>query len=221
MSTFRRSVFASALFACTTLLAHAAAPIVTNGSLTSAIANDGVPAGWLVLEGSPDVMDAHDNVGLANTLRFGASPDASPDGGTWVGLGRYEGYTERFGQVLNGLSVGQTYTVSWLAGNFGYTYGSINYLGSNAIDVWLDCASIGAGATHALGSQWFGEALTFTASAASQQLSFTLATSQKAYLSIDGIVVTKGGSTTVPEPGSLPLLGLGLIGLCLVARRQA
>lgn len=217
MNALRHTAIAALLIASS---AHAAS-IVTNGSLTGQIENNGVPSGWSIFAGTPDLMDALDNLGMANVQRFGATPNASPDGGTWVGLGADTNYTERFGQMLSGLSIGQTYTVSWYAGNFGYSssVAANSYLGSNAIGVMLDGASIGSGAQLSVGSNWFQQSLTFVASSSSQLLSFTLATSQKAYLSIDGIAVQT--ATPVPEPQAWALMGIGLCALGLMGRRKA
>jgi hypothetical protein len=109
----------------TSSAAFAASSLVLNGSLNGSISRNAAPTSWRMFEGSPDVMNAQNNVGMANLLYFGAAPNASPDGGTWVGLGADTNLTERFGQVINGLTVGQQYTVSWLAGNFGYDRGSV------------------------------------------------------------------------------------------------
>lgn len=195
--------------------------LVVNGSLNGSIANMDVPVGWTVLAGTPDTMDPTSNVGVSGWLSFGVAPTASPDGGTWVGLGINGSYIESFGQSLSGLTVGQTYTVSWQAANFGINNQANSYLGSNAIGVMLDGASIGQGSTLSLSSNWSTQSLTFVATSASQLLSFSLASTEKAYLGIDGISVTAGGvAPAVPEPSTWALMAIGLIGMGAMRRRQ-
>ncbi len=208
---------ALATFLLATSAAHAAESHVVNGSLTGQIENNGLPAGWTIFAGTPDVMDALNNVGQIGTTRFGAAPAASPDGGTWVGLGADVDFIERFGQTLTGLTVGQAYTVSWFAGNFGYDSPNFKYLGTNAISVMVDDELIGSGAALSLGSDWYAQSVSFTAKDTTQLLSFTLATSTKAYMSIDGIAVT---TSAVPEPATWMLMGLSLVGMSGVMRRR-
>lgn len=196
--------------------------LVVNGSLNGSIANMDVPTGWTVLAGTPDTMDTTSNVGVSGLLSFGVAPTVSPDGGTWVGLGISGDYIEQFGQTLSGLAVGQTYTVSWQAANFGVKNHGDSYLGSNAISVMLDGATIGQGATLGLSPNWATQSLTFVATSASQMLSFRLAQGEKAYMGIDGISVTTGGLTpAVPEPSTWALMAMGVVAVGAMRRRRA
>jgi hypothetical protein len=63
-----------------------AVPIITNGSLSGDIDNGGVPLGWDVISPSPDTIDENSNVGFLGNNTFQATPSASADGGTWVGM---------------------------------------------------------------------------------------------------------------------------------------
>lgn len=188
---------------------------VVNGSLTGPISNGGVPPGWSVLTGSPDTMDANNNVGVSGLLDFGAAPSATPDGGTWVGIGAGVGFIETFGQTVGGLTAGTTYTIAWYAGNFGYSPGTFGYINPNAINALVNGVSVGTGATLSLGSNWFLETATFTAISSSANLEFQLATDARSYMSIDGISVT-----AVPEPETYVLMLGGLAVLGTAFRRR-
>lgn len=218
MKSLRLATLSVLLLAAFTARAES---LVVNGSLNGSIANMDVPTGWTVLAGTPDTVDPTSNVGVSGWLSFGVAPTVSPDGGTWVGLGINGSYIESFGQSLNGLTVGQTYTVSWQAANFGINNQANSYLGSNAIGVMLDGASIGQGSTLSLSSNWSTQSLTFVATSASQLLSFSLASTEKAYLGIDGISVTAGGvAPAVPEPSTWALMAIGLVGMAAMRRRR-
>lgn len=217
MKSLRLATLSVLLLAAFTARAES---LVVNGSLNGSIANMDVPTGWTVLAGTPDTVDPTSNVGVSGWLSFGVAPTVSPDGGTWVGLGINGSYIESFGQSLSGLTVGQTYTVSWQAANFGINNQANSYLGSNAIGVMLDGASIGQGSTLSLSSNWSTQSLTFVATSASQLLSFSLASTEKAYLGIDGISVTAGGvAPAVPEPSTWALMAIGLVGMAAMRRR--
>lgn len=219
MKSLRLATLSVLLLAAFTARAES---LVVNGSLDGSIANMDVPTGWTVLAGTPDTMDPTSNVGVSGWLSFGVAPTASPDGGTWVGLGVDGSYIEQFGQTLSGLTIGQTYTVSWQAANFGINNASNSYLGSNAIGVVLDGVSIGQGASLSLSSSWSTESLTFVATSTSQLLSFRLAGTEKSYLGIDGISVTAGGVTpAVPEPTTWALMAVGLVAVGAARRRLA
>jgi hypothetical protein len=117
--------------------------------------------------------------------------------------------------------VGTTYDLSWYGGNFGAIVGSCpTYCGSNAIETFIGGVSIGTGSLLPSGADWFAQSLQFTAAAATEEVEFRLANTTASYLSIDGISLTEQGGVRVPEPASLTLLSLGLLGLGLVRRRM-
>ena len=183
--------------------------LITNGSLTGPIDNDGVPSGWVIISGSPDTMDENNNVGTG--APFGVAPSGpSPDGGTWVGFGRNGSFIETFGQLVNGLTIGTQYDLSWYQGNFGAAIGP-GYTGPNAIEVLIDSSSAGSGSLLPLGPNWTTDSILFTATSTSHQIDFRLLNTTTSYLSIDGIAL-------VPEPATLSLLVLG--SLVVLKRRR-
>lgn len=208
-----------ALAACTGLcFAAHGAPLLLNGSLTGPIANAGVPTGWSVTTPSPDTMDATHNVGVNDGgTTFSATPSATPDGGTWVGFAREGTFIESFGQTVSGFTVGAMYSMAWYHGNFGYNLG---YTGTNAISLLINGVSVGDGGALALGSAWVNESVSFVASATSLRFDFQLRDTARSYHSIDGIRLTDV-VTGVPEPMSLALVGVGLLGVALTRKRKA
>ncbi|MDO9096405.1 MAG: PEP-CTERM sorting domain-containing protein [Rubrivivax sp.] len=194
-------------------IAHGA-PVLVNGSLTGSIANAGVPTGWSVTSPSPDTMDQDNNVG-GPFGGFGATPTASPDGGTWVGFARDGSFIESFGQVVAGFDVGSSYDLSWYHANFGYTPGG--YTGDNAVEVLLDGIVMGSGALRSLSEGWVDETISFVATAASHRIDFRLRETARSYHSIDGIRLSDS-TGTVPEPLSLGLVAVGLLGVAASRR---
>ena len=110
--------------------------------------------------------------------------------------------------------MGVQYTLSWFAGNFGYS--PLSYSNPNAIRATLNGVLVGTGASLPTGSDWAYEALNFVATSSSQVLAFQLDTSAKAYMSIDGVAIT---TAVVPEPSSIALLLAGLAGVGLGVSR--
>ena len=215
----------------------AASPLLgqqfVNGSLTGGVqngaglgatptVNNGLPPGWSLIQGSPDTNDPFNNAGLpVASSPFAATPSYSPDGGTWVGLGKNnpQGFVEAFGQSLSGLTIGNTYTVSWYASNFGSPQ-SYNYVNPNFFELLLNGTSVGAGPTLALGPGWFAQSATFVAASTTDAIGFRLGASGPSYMGIDGVSLVGGSSTVVtPEPATFALLGAG-IALIGVARRK-
>jgi len=146
---------------------------------------------------------------------------ASPAGGNYIASDSAF-QTDAIQQTVSGLTVGQKYALSFYWGGAQQT----NFSGATT-DYW----------TATLGSQSFNTAVlsdaslgftgwqqatfTYTATATSEVLSF-LATGTPSgvppFALLDGVTLN-----SVPEPGSLALLGIGLIALAAVwgARRKA
>lgn len=233
---FKFALFAFA-FSATLFVQPAQAAIVelvTNGSLTGAVDNMGLPAGWLdgtsnaQSPSSADTMDESNNTGIAG-FGFGATPSASPDFGTWVGIGRNFGLAnENFYQVVTGFEAGKEYTLSWYDANFGinHTYPSgtqVVYTGANQFNAQLtNGASVFSfsGNSRALGQGWFFNSFTFMPTESSYTLSFSLLNPTKSYLSIDGISISTE-VTSVPEPSTWAFLMIGILAVSINARRRA
>lgn len=200
--------------------------LVNNGSLTQTNAsgfllpqNSDLPPGWSIASGTPDVLTPTANSGIGGTPFPIAGVDFSPDGGTWVGLGRDDNasFLEAMSQTLSGLVVGQTYRVSWFAANFGAAARGSNvpaYRADNAFQVQLDGQRAGAGGLLSQGPEWHAQSLQFTALASDIVLRFQLDRPERAYLSIDGIAVT-----AVPEPAVWLMMAVGLVAIARVPGR--
>lgn len=202
-------------------ISSAFAATIVNGSLTGPVANGGVPTGWLNAGGSPDTNDINNNVGLpVASVPYTVTPASeSPDGGTWVGLARGSGFIETLRQLVTDLVVGETYELSWYAGNFGAQTGP-GYNGANAIEVLADFVSVGSGAVLDLGSGWFAQSVFFTATDTSMYIDFRVLNGVNSYLSIDGVSIALADGQ-VPVPGALLLFVSGIAGLRLRLRAKA
>ena len=202
------------------IISSASAATLVNGSLTGPLDINLVPPGWSVLGGSPDTNDVDNNVG--GGAAFVVPPTSpSPDGGTWVGLGQSPTLAEIFGQTITDFVVGQEYTLSWFAANFGAVSGP-GYDEPNAFYASLDGNVVGSGSVISLGPDWVAQSISFTATSMSHLVAFGLADETNfSYLSIDGISLSPSAQNPIPVPAAAPLMLAGFAGLTLRYRRRS
>ncbi len=201
--------------------------LVTNGSFTDVLENADVPTGWSVgtnngeAINSADTMDETANFGVTGLTDFAATPSATPDGETWVGLARDGAdQNERITQTVSGFNVGTEYTISWYEGNFGYDVvdPNVDFLNANAIQVDIGGVYQFNGSFIATQSEWVTRSFTFQALQSSYDVSFGLINPARSYLSIDGVSIT--AVTAVPEPHSYAMLLAGGLLIAGFKRKQ-
>ena len=177
------------------------------------------PLAWYYPAGTADNNNVTAQVyGPGNGVANGFG--LSPDGGAMVALDGAFTYQASLSQQLSGLTPGKQYTVKffWSGGQQAGFGGTTTE--QFAVSLGNQSKSTGVWNNPEKGfSGWFSEKYTFTAQTANDVLSFLAVGTpdgQPPFSLIDGVSVT----ASVPEAGTLALLGFGGLGLAAVARRR-
>lgn len=228
----RKSVTIGFSVIALSLCAHAAqaTDLVTNGSfeLYSGSAPKGTfsavaPTGWSVGNTTALVfVDAPGTAGNGTYLSvYSGFPSTSPDGGNFIEADGDPSYSTSISQTVSGLVVGQSYTLTFdqAAGQqAGFTGPTTEQwavtFGADTQDSTL--YSLAQGAT----GSWEQQTMTFVAATAAQVLSFLAVGTPGGAPPISFLDGVSLQASAVPEPASLSLVGVGVLGLAAVGLRR-
>ena len=193
-------------------------PIVQVGGFTNFVVGSGALTGWTVFGPTGQAVSIVSGSFSQNGVSFPAQ-----DGAQWVDLtGFNNNSTEGVSQSV-ATTVGHQYQLSYFIGN---TTGGGIFGSTSTVDVLLNgaVAFTDTNSTSSPSTQNWGQFThTFTASGAATIIGFRNADpGSDNDNGLDNVVLLDlgGPGTSVPEPGTLTLFGLGFAGLWGITRRR-
>lgn len=164
------------------------------------------------------------------SLSYATFPGQSPAGGNFFADALNPTYAVTISQALTGLTAGAQYNLQFYQAGFTLTNAAAA-AAPTISEQWKvtfgtsTAASALMSVSSTVGANWTLQSMTFVATAANQALSFVTqlgapAATVSQFAALGGVSLNKV-TTSVPEPASLALLGVGIAGMAGLRRRRA